>query len=177
MKFINLFIFLGLLFAGCSSSNQQNNSSGVKAFFDLNGYITSEIDRLSDKSISKEIKIDGKLETLKIDDVNWEKELAVFFESDINKDAWVNEFSKEEKRGVTSYTTENKNIVTKKLQIVKDSNGDVNKIFITREKENLLYKSVERISYRPTFGFQILADRKIIFNDPQKIEITVQFER
>jgi len=175
-KFIFCF-FICLLTSSCSNEFDGTNTETDKKFFDLKGYMQSEIERLSDFSIQKEIKIDGESEQIKISDVAWEKELAIFFESDINKVAWETEFEVSQKNDVTTYTTENENIPVKKIQFLTDYDGNLNKLFITREKENLLYKSTEKISYRPTYGFQIITDRKIILSDPQKIEINASFVR
>ena len=79
-----LFVFLlAFSFFSCS----QETASIQKNYFDLDSFIKKIIsDETSQKpTIKKAISLDKKEEIIETNNINWEKELELFLQADLNK--------------------------------------------------------------------------------------------
>jgi len=182
-----LFLFFGwmLCSTGCASDSATSTSADTKAkadtpkaFFDIDGYFDAEINALNSSTLKlkKDAKIDGKSESQTIEKPNWNTELKLFKDSDINKIAWVDKYSTEKKSNSIVYTTADSTLTTKRIQIdyksaVTDNFEDVVSILIINNTENVLYSSSEFLTYTPKSSISIIRNQQIKTGDNKMVEI------
>lgn len=81
-----------VLFHSCNLNTSSSSSTQAEDlyFFDLAGFFKQEIQQLNDKGVKaqKEVKYNDKQDVLQNQKLDYEKELAVFVHSDINKLSW-----------------------------------------------------------------------------------------
>lgn len=84
------FLFL-LLISGCTDSTQQNQPN---IYYDVAGFVKQQIADLSLQKplVSKSVLINKEQNQQAIHDINWNRELELFLQADINKPALRNSY-------------------------------------------------------------------------------------
>lgn len=156
-----------ILFAfalGCFGCNQPEESKANTdlLYFDVSGYFRREASRLKkiNPEIVKEVSVNGAAEQQKLRITDWEEELAVFSNADINKASWKGSFKIEKAEHTESYTSNNKRIPVKKVLVCKDK-SKVKKLEIIITNNNILYSSGDTLLYYPDSLYQIKKHQKI----------------
>jgi len=147
---INILTVFGLLafcLAACKPEIKKTN------FFDLSGYFTKEAARLKalDKPVFKTVEHNGVSESRKIVIRDWDAELSLFKNSDINKPAWSNSYEVHSDSSIVMYTSKDPDLKTQKL-IIRQENGKVKWIVIYNETPKSwvsLSNSFEKLTYFP----------------------------
>lgn len=165
-----LLIFALALF----SCNQQDASkANIKpAYFDLKGYFQQEILRLKSQNtlINKTVSVNGETEQKRVAIDNWEKELTIFINADINKASWNGSFAHSKKENKDLYLSNSKKIPVKQVVIVK--NGEkVNQVNIIVANNNILYHSIDTLTYIPDSLYEIKKTQKIRFLGEKRYNI------
>ncbi|MCD0489063.1 hypothetical protein LPB86_12555 [Pedobacter sp. MC2016-14] len=177
MKKQTLGIALISLFIACNPSDNEKRNMG-KSYFDLQSYFAKEAERLNKEkpTINKEVSINGEAESklLKIED--WSKELASFTNADINKTAWMGAFEVKKLPGIEIYTTLNEKVPVKELRILR-SDKVIKGIQIQIKNTNLLYNSVDTLSYFPDSLYSIKKTQHLKLLPQKKYQVTGNFKR
>ena len=182
---IRNYTFLLLLFGcilystGCASDSATSTKAETpKVFFDIDGYFDAEINALNNSALKlkKDAKIDDKNETQTIEKPNWDTELKLFKDSDINKTAWIDKYKTEKNSNSIVYTTADSSLTTKRIQIdykstVTDNFDDIASILIINNTENVLYSSSEFLTYTPKSSISIIRNQRIKTGDNKMVEI------
>ncbi len=174
---------LALLTFHCQSSAVTGSGQEEKSFFDLRAFFEGEIARLKAENpkIKKEIEINGKKEQKTQEEVDFEKELAIFIRSDINKPAW------KDKYGVDSvvvsnelvrvdYTALDSTLKTRLLSIEFEE-AAVNKVSITNKTDSPLIQSKQQLTFEPKKGYQIANQQDLSLSNDSQLRIVATFER
>jgi len=182
-KFNKQLISLSIIFAlfffsvGCASDSSQAAKEAPKTFFDIKGYFDQEINALKSSAykLEKKAKIDDKEETKNIEKPDWDNELKILQESDINKTAWIDKYKTEESGTNLIYTTEDETLKTKRIQIDFNKAGsksfdNVTSILIINNTENVLYNSSEFLTYTPKSSITIIRNQQIKSGENKLIE-------
>ncbi|MCC9165440.1 hypothetical protein [Pontibacter harenae] len=107
LKYKNiLYAFFLLAIAACERPTPPATGEAALAY-DINGFIAQQVQHLEAQSptVLKTVQTEGQpAETIKTDSVNWEEELAVFQEVDVNRPA-VQEFYTEQKTQLSNGNT------------------------------------------------------------------------
>ncbi|RZK48381.1 MAG: hypothetical protein EOO99_10310 [Pedobacter sp.] len=158
------------------SCTPESTTLSSHSYFDLNGFLDSEISRLKDKHnvIEKTININGLLETRVVKNADFEKELALFREGDINKNAWKDGFSNDSNDKFIQYLRIDDKIPVKLLRIEKNQQGIVG-ITIIIERKNLLYLTSDTLIYIPSKGYEIKKYQKLKIASPKTYSITGKY--
>lgn len=131
--------------------------AGSRKYFDIQGFIKSECARLTklNKPILKTVKHNGVVETKKLVITNWNTELSLFSESDINKPAWRNSYNIQADSNLIIYTAKEHELNTREI-LIKLTRGKVQYMMIINATDNdkhsikhLFYKRIEKLSYFP----------------------------
>ncbi|MET4083006.1 hypothetical protein ABIB40_002973 [Pedobacter sp. UYP30] len=132
------------------------------AYFDLKGYFEKEVERYNAKkpTVEKTVAINGKAEIKRLVIKDWQRELAIFTDADINKSAWQGAFTIEKSGSDTHYTSENKKIPVKEV-FISNKFGKVAKVEVIIANVNLLYHSNDTLTYYPDSLYQIVKQQKI----------------
>jgi hypothetical protein len=127
-------------------------------YVDLQGFFSAEAGRLNAQkpTFTKTVSINGKTESKLLNkSIDWEKELSVFKEADINKPAFRGMYQIRTSPNRTIYTTLSKNVPVKRIEV---EFGDAKKptgIRIFQLTKNMIYQSTDTLSYYPDSVYSI----------------------
>lgn len=176
---MRILILVALFFIVASCSEKQQASINP-TYFDLKSFFKSEAERLklTGMHIRKKIITGNDIEERTFDNVNWEKELRPFSESDINKPAWkmsyaVDTFYLQSQVNIVYKSKENK-LPIKKVEVIL-KNNIVAMIKISSEKQNSYYHSIQNLFYEVGKGYSIQGVQKVILADSSKYSIDATF--
>lgn len=140
-------------------------------FFDLRGYIDSEVDRLTEAKVrvNKTITLNGVSETKSLDEVNFSNDLRLFREADINKPAWREKYTTEEQslsgsHLITTYLAQDSNLIVLKL-LVEEDQGVPIRIELERKTGTILSDGVHQLKYAPASGYSVKTKQTNRFGD------------
>jgi len=163
---MNKKLYLLVFALACFSCNKQEkpNANNNLLYFDLKGYFEKEIDRLQEvsPSINKTVSINGAKEQKTLTITDWQKELAIFQNADINKNSWRGSFKITKQGEQSIYSSDNRKIPIKKI-LVEQQGSKVSKISIIVNNNNILYRSQDTLTYIPDSLYEIKKQQKIRF--------------
>jgi len=129
-------------------------------YYDLPKFFKAQIDNLKDKDqwVRKHVTKDGHSHIIERGDVDWNEELGVFLDSDINRPAWRGEFKVDtinlEREYVITYKTGNEQIPVKNVVVTIDKQTkQCLKLTVDRRTENFLYKSDQSLYFTTGEGY------------------------
>lgn len=154
------------LVCGFISCNQdkETNAYARSSYFDVKGYFSKEVSRLQqiNPMIKKTVSVNGTAENRELKIADWEKELAVFTNADINKASWQGEFTVTKNNQLTVYNSASKKIPVKKISLTYQL-AKLAKIEIIVENKNILFQSNDTLIYAPGRFYEIKKLQKIRF--------------
>lgn len=160
----------------CKPDNLKEGA--VNEYFDIKGYFEKNIAQLKKQhhTVNKTVVHNGKSESKIVDINNWETELALFIESDINKPAWRGGYIIESNAEEITYVAKrNTNLRTRRIVITKTKQGGIKQIWILNETDNALYSSNEVLNYFPDSAYTIQKHQTIQFLGANTYKITGKF--
>jgi hypothetical protein len=159
----------------CKPDNLKEGA--VKEYFDVKGYFENNIAQLKKqhRAITKTVVHNGTAESKKIEISNWETELALFAESDINKPAWKGSYTKFDSAGTVIYTANNTDLRTRRIIICKREDGGINQLSIYNQVNNALYNTSETLNYYPDSAYTIEKYQKVKLLGANTYKITGKF--
>jgi len=182
MKILLATLSLLVLTISCTSDPAPGQTD-VAAFFDLDGYMNTEIERLTERKVraDKSITLNGVTEEQTGIVINYANDLRLFREADINKPAWVEKYSsnKEQFSGShkqVTYTARDTNLVVQQLLIEEDQGVPV-KIEIERKTGTVLSDGVHQLVYQPALGYSVRTQQTNRFGDDVDAVIEVRWAR
>lgn len=129
-------------------------------YYDLPAFISKQISNLKSKKqwVRKHVTKDGRSHIIERGDIDWNEELGVFLESDINRPAWRGEFNIDsislERVFVITYKTENPEIPVKNVVVTVDKDTkQCLQISVDRRTENFLYSSDQSLFFTTGEGY------------------------
>jgi hypothetical protein len=168
-------LVLAVFLTACAAPEKERKGAKA-AYFDLKGYFNKEAAALNNRQplVNKRVMVNDKAEDKQVKISNWEKELSVFIDADINKAAWDGEFSSKSSESGITYTANSDKVPVKKVQVLR-ANGVVSGIIITIHNSNYLYSSSDTLSYYPDSLYKIRKSQEIKLMSPKRYEITGKF--
>jgi hypothetical protein len=148
-------VFLALSLAACQ---QKEISKKQIEYVDLRGYFNAEANRLNAQKLTftKTVCINRKKESKLLNkSIDWEKELSVFKEADINKPAFKGMYQIRTLPNKTIYTTLSKNASVKRIEIDFGNTKKPIGIRIFQLTKNMIYQSTDTLSYYPDSVYSI----------------------
>lgn len=138
-------LFISLLLIGCTESETQN---ATKTNFDLAGLVNQQIAELnkSQPLTHKNLEIEDKKEVLNTNKIDWQKELELFLQADLNKQSYQLSYNKEETPQMAVYTLkEGEKLPVKSLKIIFDEDKIVKHLEALLQTKNYLYESEKHL--------------------------------
>ncbi len=165
-------ILLSIWLAGCKSEDKAPDV--VKNYFDIRGFFNSEATRLGNKNtvVLKTVSDNHSSEEKKVTIADWQNELELFSESDINKASWKDSYKTEKKSNTVIYVAAEPGLRTRKISITRSLAGKISRIQIENKAENMLYTSVENLNYYPDSLYIIDKFQKVRILGPHHYIIT-----
>lgn len=144
-----------LAFLVACGSKESNDTP--KEYFDIQGYFTQEAERLQKQNpvVKKTVWQNSQPETKQLQLADWQTELELFSESDINKAAWKDSYRVVKKGLTTEYTSLDKDLRTQKVLVRFSDGSTVKQISILNRTSNPLYSSREQLDYFPDSLYKI----------------------
>lgn len=137
-----LFIFL----AACTNSENKIQS---KTYYDLAGLLNQQITELSAKKpmVEKTVAVKDKNERIETKDIDWNKELELFLQADLNKQSYQSAYLVDTKdKKLTYQLKEGEKMPVKQLTIEFDANDLPKHIEASMNTNNYLYESDKKLS-------------------------------
>ncbi|MDX2069506.1 MAG: hypothetical protein SFV55_13850 [Haliscomenobacter sp.] len=182
-KYILFFFALALIWS-CNNAEatKKPDSKEDPYFFDLAGFFNTEIKQLNNAQTKahKTVKYNEKEDVLSTQKLDYEKELAVFVHSDINKLSWREKYSADtlkegnEIRSIT-YKALDDQLKTRKITISFDQN-EVAQIAIENRLKSIMASTWQELEYLPGKGYQVHGKQKMRLAGVDMMGIEVEFK-
>ncbi len=126
-------------------------SGGALKYFDINGYFTKDIARLNklNKPVLKTVTHNTVSESKTVHINNWELELSLFKDADINRPAWKNSYTVIDEDGLVIYRAKYPELKMREMLIKKDKEKIKWILIYNKTPKNILYQTTEKLSYFP----------------------------
>ena len=180
-----LFLIFLFFFIGCDQP--QEKSDNKKAYFDLKGFIETQITFLSEQkpTVDKKMRVSGRDESRLTKQIDWKKELELFVQADINKPAYSKSYKISKPDSLTTiYTLKTEeNIPVKSIRIQLDkATGNPVLIQALVHAENKLYQSEKNIEMHCVnesnqwhiTSYSIKGYQKLVAMDKKNFDISAQ---
>ncbi|MCO5230837.1 MAG: hypothetical protein M9958_06740 [Chitinophagales bacterium] len=183
---LNKYLFiLFLIFVSCNKDTKVRQDN--KTFFDLKSFVNQEVERLkkSDCNIYKEGEVQQESDQASIpsNEVNWDRELEILDNMDINKSSWIDYFKvdtseiEHEQYGRVrqiNYTTTSSKIPVKRLTLLfsLEDNNRPSWIEAEREVKNWIFHTKQKIYYSTGIGLRAEGYQKILWWKEKTFNIT-----
>ncbi len=138
-------LFISLLLLGC---NESNNKNIPKHCYDLAGFINQQISQLTANKplIQKNLLIDEKTGVIQTKAIDWDKELELFLQADLNKQSYQLSYDKDSTQNMLVYRLKKgESLPIKRLKIAFDEEKSPKYIEALMQVENYLYQSEKTI--------------------------------
>lgn len=167
-------------FVSCQPTTPATTTS--KTFFSVPDFVADQTQVLlqQKKQLDKQLHINQQKEQQRIAQPNWEKELALFANTDINKAAWRDSYQKDSNFVVQdslwhiNYTAIDPHLRTQKISI-QQHQQNLRSLSIHNQVNNLFYSLDERLAYQPNKGYQIVSVQKIVLLKADTLRLEAQF--
>lgn len=174
-----------LLFLCSSCEDREELAGSEKYYYDLAGWLQSEMGHLSTtKPLVKKITmLAGETENLETNSVDWSKELALFMKADLNKPAYKNSYTTDRPDSTTVvYTLKpTENLTLQQLTVHYDDLGQLPvQIDGSFESVNKLYESKRSFRLNIAEGhltaYHVHGYQKLVMMDKRPFDIQVSIK-
>ena len=171
-----------LLPSGCQSieTAEQDKTS---RFFDLEGFFEQEKTRLRALNPSgvKTVRLNEEEETIELDSLPLEDDLAIFLNSDINRRAWIDKYdgdttytAKGELRAI-SYRSNDPKLKVQSIEI-EFAEQAVTTVRIQRSMESLIAQTKQELSYNRGKDYQVQSSQSSIMGDTTLTSVQLKIQ-
>lgn len=185
-KISTLILALGvLLIFACQKNDQKVTGDTNKlVFFDIKSFFEEEAKILANKKykIEKTALLNGKKEVKTFDNVDFEAELKIFRDADLNKPSWRDKYkidSITNKNGQLNvvYNSTNERMKIKKMDLLfqDEKAKQPVEVQIVSQISNPLYETNEHLWYRTNQAYKISSVQKVTLLSIDSIYIEARF--
>jgi hypothetical protein len=176
-------ILASLIFVSCDE--RKADEKHEKAYYDLRSFVENQIVYLKEKKplVTKKAKLDGEEQTIQSTEIDWEKELGLFLQADINKPSYAQSYNVTRQDSATfEYRLkDNADLPVRYLKIVTDTlvkSPVLVKAII--KTENRIYQSEKSIELSCSFKdnlpqistYSVTGYQKLIFMEQKHFTIS-----
>lgn len=169
IRFVKVILYLVLVSSSCTTNNingEQDQEASVTytlAYFDLEKFFREEISKLKSARtpVQKTVISGDAPEEKRVEIKDWDRELALFVQSDINKSAWTGSYLVDSSENEILYTSQDPSLRTKQIRIEKAASGSIVSISVENGQSNMLYQTTEKLYYYPDSMYHIERIQKI----------------
>lgn len=175
------FLCFTIYVSACNVPTIKETNRTQTTFFDLKGFFQDEAKYLKEKGtkIQKTIQHNQIKETQIITPKDWEKELLLFSESDLNKPSWKDKYlldSTDRGNGLTllHYKATDESLSIQVLD-VELKGTDVHSILIVKKVSNQVYESQQHLTYIPRKSYSIKKSQDVTLFDKDDYSIEAKY--
>lgn len=151
-------------------------------YYDLPKFFENQINNLKSKGqwVRKHVTKDGHSHIIERGNIDWNEELGVFLDSDINRPAWRGEFKVDtinlEREYVITYKTGNEQIPVKNVVVtINKQSKQCLKLTVDRRTENFLYKSDQSLYFTTGEGYIMKGKLSVTYLFDSEYAIDTEF--
>ncbi|MDB5009270.1 MAG: hypothetical protein JWQ06_59 [Mucilaginibacter sp.] len=168
-------LIVSILFAGAFSACKPEikETGDTLKYVDLKAYFKGNSAHLTvlNKPVYKTVTHNGVTESKKVHIDNWERELSLFSESDINKPAWKDSYFIQNTVNTLVYKAKYPELQTREI-IINRENDKIKRITIVNHTQNILYETREKLIYIPDSMYNIEKMQHVKLLGSNKYDIT-----
>lgn len=177
-KIFSVILFFSLM--ACKSG--QEKKAEYKKYFDLIQFGEQEKASLEGDTtgiFEKRVTVNGKCEVKKMNKIEWDTDLELLREFDINKPSWQSSFSQTETvlpngQLIRIIATDSMPQV-KEVKVVKNQSGKVMEVYAIRCTKNFLYELTQSVHYFTDSLYQLKSSQKIWLLGDKKFFMEIKF--
>lgn len=160
-------------------SCQKTEKTSELKYFDLAGLMKTQIELLKESKppVKKSILLGNETEEITVDSLDWDKELALFVQADINKKAYTKSYVIKQNGDETEYVLNSgESLPVKKMKVQFNTAKEPENVEIITETSNYLLNA--RRTLQLTFqnyrlkSYHIRSDQKLFVGDPENIQVS-----
>ena len=138
-----------MLFSTACKPDIKQTGTTLK-YFDIKGYFTADTAWLNKhiNTVTKTVMHNGVTESKSVKIDNWGQEVDLFTAADINKPAWKDSYTIVADSDVLMYKTNDPSLKMQEM-VIKKENHKVKWILIYNKTKNILYQTIEKLTYYP----------------------------
>jgi hypothetical protein len=174
MNFSKILLLLLLISAGCSS----DSSVESQFYYDVKGLITKQIQLLSaqEKPLNKTVTVNAEVANTVLKDIQWNKELELFNQADINKSAYQKSYWADTTSLTQVYVLKDtEDLPVKTLRVVLDGQRRPSRVEATISNKNYLYESEKHLLMNLANGqltsYEIEGFQQIVFGKRERFRV------
>lgn len=186
MSYFNKFFFLFsltlcLCLSACDVPTIKETNRPQTTFFDLKGFFKAEAKYLETQGvkIQKTIQHNQSKETQIVQPKDWNKELLLFSESDLNKPSWKDKYVLDSTNHGNGLTLLHYKAIDDKLDIqvldVELKEEAVHSILIVKKISNQVYESQQHLTYIPRKSYSIKKSQDVVLFDEDDYNIEAKY--
>lgn len=167
--------------SSCLNQTTSNTPSTTNQFFDLEAFFDEEAAFLNKKGmqVHKVIQHNQQQEEQTAAVTDWNKELRLFKNSNINKASWRDKYQVDSTNmgnGLTllQYKALDKTLVTQMIDI-KKANNSIHSIVIVNNNNNAIYESQQYLTYFPQKSYSIKQTQDVALFDKDEYHIQAKY--
>lgn len=176
-----------LLFSACQTPAEKSDQPPV--YYDVKGFVENQIQLLNQQkpTVAKTMVVGSEEEKRSTNEVNWQRELELFVQADINKPAYRQSYATARPDSLTyEYTIQSQeDLPVRYLKIVLDKpNGQPtliearilaqNKLY--ESEKNLLMRCAQRSGDWRLLSYQIKGFQELVISDRKPFEVRVEIK-
>ncbi|CAA6822562.1 MAG: Unknown protein [uncultured Aureispira sp.] len=176
-----VFLCLTISISACNVPTIQETNRTQTTFFDLKGFFKEEAKYLKAQGvqIQKTIQHNQTKETQTILPKDWEKELLLFSDSDLNKPSWKDKYLLDSTDRGNGLTLLHYKAIDEKLSVqvldVELKGTAVHSILIVKKIANQIYESQEHLTYIPRKSYHIKKSQEVTSFDKDDYTIEAKY--
>ena len=181
--FRSILISLFFMLVFSCSQKEEMNSQLPSSFFSMIDFMEDEKKwMVNDKiSLTKILSLNGETDTLYVQQPDFELELDVFINADINKPALSDKYSvdsifRSDKLYKITYTAKDEKLKTRKLSVRFDSQNKVVNVDIRLFNGSPITKNVQHLIYWPNNGY-VIKNEQYFMGDKDEIMVEGFFKQ
>lgn len=172
------FLILVALLSSCTISIEP--SKNTAKYFDIAQLIKDEIEQLENENFTllKVMETEEEIDTLVIQNPEWQKELQIFAATNINRPALIGSYNIDTLENIINYTaTSNKvKIESVKIKYKNLKTEAIEKVEIIKRNDNFINSSNQKLQYWPNEKYTIEAEQKLQFSQINSFKLTGFFQ-
>ncbi|TVR80261.1 MAG: hypothetical protein EA412_04950 [Chitinophagaceae bacterium] len=181
LKYSLLSVMLLTLFTGCTEGDFDEDAT--LPHYDIRSLMKEVTEDLITRNpeVEKEIRLNGSVEVKRLQIDNWENELFIFTEADINRPSYVGKYSIDTiniagGNILLHYVAKEENLTTKEMKVyLSDFHSKPDSLMIRTASENFLNQTTQKMKFIPGKGYSLEGYQNIWLLNPREIFIEVMF--
>ncbi|MBX2952210.1 MAG: hypothetical protein KF870_06875 [Leadbetterella sp.] len=165
------FILFFLVFSACQNADQ---TTAIRKYFDSKTWVESLIADLEARHprVEKTWIYDHQTEKEEVSDINWQKELKLFLDADLNKSSFIMSYDSVNKPHETTYRLKpGENLPVKELTVAFDTiSREPVSISCVKQSENYFFTTGSQISLSARAGklagYEIRSVQRLLWFKP-----------